>query len=516
MNLNIGQFCRAVLCRIEGCLDPYFGRLNPFYHLGTLGFYFFYIMLATGTYLFIYYESTVAGSYDQLQFLTQQQWYFGGVMRSLHRYAADAMVLVMTLHLIREMVLGRFRRARLYSWISGATLVPMVFLSGIIGFWLVWDKLGQFTAVRTAEWLDWLPIFAAPMARNFLLNSDVTDLFFRLLIVMHIGLPLFLLVCMLLHIKKASKATTMPPRSLAIGTLVALLLLSLVYPAVSHDRADLATTVTTLDLDWFYYFLYPLMETWSMGAVWFLFTAFMLFLFLLPWLSPGRDEPAAIVNLDHCSGCGFCADDCPYEAIGMRSRSSPHPQFQDEAYVIDANCVQCGICTGSCPSSNPFRHATALPFGHMEALKSGIEMPHHTSDDLRRRVDQALAAAEQPLLLFGCDHGADCEKFSFKNVATVKLPCIGMLPPAFIEYALRKGASGVLLAGCREGDCYYRYGDRWLRMRLNHQRSPMLHRNVDQSRIAVCWASPAEADRLQEQLSRLQKQVGIASTANNT
>jgi len=125
------------------------------------------------------------------------------------------MVLMMALHLIREMVMGRFRRARLYSWISGATLVPMVFLSGIIGFWLVWDKLGQFTAVRTAEWLDWLPIFAAPMARNFLLNPDVTDLFFRLLIVMHIGLPLFLLVCMLLPAAAARAAKT-PKRTCRI------------------------------------------------------------------------------------------------------------------------------------------------------------------------------------------------------------------------------------------------------------------------------------------------------------
>ena len=517
MKSQMGQFSRALLCRMEGLLDPFFGRFNPFYHLGTLGFFFFYIMLATGTYLFIYYESTVEGSYDQLQFLTREQWYFGGVMRSLHRYAADGMVLAMSLHLIREMVLGRFRRARLYSWISGATLVPMVFLSGIIGFWLVWDKLGQFTAVRTSEWLDWLPIFAAPMARNFLLNPDVTDLFFRLLIVMHIGLPLFLLVCMLLHIKKASKASTMPPPSLSMGTLAALVLLSLIYPTVSHERADLATTVTTLDLDWFYYFLYPLMETWSMGAVWLLLTGFMLFLFLLPWLSPGRDEPVAIVNLDYCSGCGFCADDCPYEAIGMRVRSAPHPQFQDEAYVIAGNCVQCGICTGSCPSSNPFRHATAMPFGHSEALKSGIEMPHYSADGLRRRVDQALAGADRPkIILFGCAHGASYAQINEDSAAVVQLPCIGMLPPAFIEYALRKGASGVLLAGCREGDCFYRHGDRWLQMRLDHERNPVLHRNVDRSRVAICWASRAESGQLHEKLKEMQNQQEKATVANNT
>ena len=514
----VGKLSQRLLNYVEGCLAPFFGRFNPFYHLGALGFYFFYIMLASGVYLFIYYESTVAGSYDQLQYLTQEQWYLGGVMRSLHRYAADGMVLVMGLHLLREWVLGRFRKARLFAWVSGATLVPMVFLSGIIGFWLVWDKLGQFTAVRTSEWVDALPIFASPMARNFMLNPDVTDLFFRLLIVMHIGLPLFLLVCMLLHVKKASKASIMPPRNLAWGTLAALTVLSLVYPTVSHERADLATTVSTLNLDWFYYFLYPLMESWSMEAVWLLLGGFMLLVFLLPWLSPGKEESAALVNLDHCSGCGFCAEDCPYEAIGMRVRSEPHPQFKDEAFVIPGNCVMCGICTGSCPSSNPFRHATAIPLRRRLALKSGIELPQHSVDGLRRHVDELLAGrGDNPLVIyFGCQHGAAVDGEKYPSVASVQLPCIGMLPPAFIEYALRKGAAGLLLGGCREGDCYYRQGDRWLQMRLSHQRNPMLHRSVDQSRIAVCWASPVDGGHLHGQLEALLEKSGGDSRHDNT
>lgn len=157
----LGRLSRGAMFRVEALLEPFFGGSNPLYHLGALGFYFFYIMLVSGTYLFIYFESTVAGSYDQLQFLTREQWYLGGVMRSLHRYAADGMVLVMILHLLREMILGRFRRARLFSWTSGATLVPMVFLSGIIGFWLVWDKLGN--SRRCAPPSGWTGCRSSPL-----------------------------------------------------------------------------------------------------------------------------------------------------------------------------------------------------------------------------------------------------------------------------------------------------------------------------------------------------------------
>jgi len=507
-----GLMARNLFFRIEGWFNTAFGSSNPLYHLGSLGFYFFYIMLATGAYLFFYYEPTVAGSYDQLQYLTREQWYFGGVMRSLHRYAADGMVLVMALHILREWVMGRFHGARWFSWITGVPLLVMVYLSGIIGFWLVWDRLGQYIAVRTSEWLDWLPVFASPMARNFLLNSDVTDLFFRLLIVMHIGIPLFLLAGMLVHIKRVSRAHILPPRMLALSTLAALTVLAFFQPTVSHDRADLGTAISSLNLDWFYLFLYPLMKAESMGMLWAVFAAAILLLLFLPWLPPRfKAVPVAGVNLDYCSGCGLCADDCPYEAIDMRQRSDGHPLFREEAHVIVSNCVRCGICTGACPSSNPFRRATARPLSRSRALKSGIEMPQHGVDFLRRDVDRVLAAmkAKDKILLLGCEHGADIYAHAAHDIASLLLPCIGMLPPAFIEHAFRQGTAGILLSGCRKGDCYHRLGGNWLRARLSNERRPFLRHSVERSRIGLCWAAPPDGKELQHAIDELRYAIRL-------
>ncbi len=503
------RLCRFILFRIEGWFASAFGENSPIYHLGALGFYFFYIMLASGIYLFFYYEPTVTGSYSQLEYLTRDQWYLGGVMRSLHRYAADGMVLVMALHLLREFVLGRFHGARWFSWVSGVPLIIMVYLSGIIGFWLVWDKLGQFIAVRTSEWLDWLPVIAEPTARNFLLNSDVTNLFFRLLIVTHIGIPLFLLAGMFTHVKRVSRARILPPRLLAWGTLAALMLLSVAQPAISHARADLATATSRLNLDWFYLFPYPLMESGTMGMVWLITSGVFLLLFSLPWLVRRKTIPTAMVNLDYCSGCGLCADDCPYEAIDMRQRSDTHPLFWQEAHVITSNCVHCGICTGSCPSSNPFRRVTVRPFGRTGVLKSGIEIPQLGVDTLRRTLEEALdrLQASERILLVSCEHGADIRESGAHDVALLRLPCLGMLPPAFIEHAFRKGAAGVLLSGCRKGGCYYRLGNHWLDQRMRRERRPFLRKQMDRSRIGVCAAAPPGRQALQHALEELRRIV---------
>jgi len=503
--------------RLERWINWAFGNKdNPFYHLGDLTFYFFYILIVTGTYLFFFYESTVEGSFDALDRLSKEQWYLGGVMRSLHRYAADAMILTMALHILREFVMGRYRGARWFSWFTGVPVLWLVYMSGLVGFWMVWDVMAQFLAERGAEWIDWLPGFGSPMARNFLSNTTIDDLFFRLLIVIHLGISLFLGAFLLLHIKRISKAHILPPRRLATGTLLAMVILSLLKPTISQQRADLGLAPGTLDLDWFYMFAYPLMDMWSFGAVWALIGGVTLLLLVLPWLPPEKAQPVAVVNLDNCNGCGFCAADCPYEAIGMRERSDGRELGQQEAFVIADNCVQCGICTGACPSSNPFRHASALPVhhqhvGHGEGLKSGIEMPQWGVERMRREVEKALAggAGIGKILVVGCDHGVPIQENLPSDVASLSLPCIGMLPPAFAEYALRHGANGVFFAGCRTGDCFHRLGDAWLSERFDDRRRPFLRRSVDRTRIGICWAAPSDHKHLAQELEEFKRRVGV-------
>lgn len=495
----LSRLSRTALLRVEAWFNAVFGNNNPLYYLGSLGIYFFYIMVVSGIYLFIYYEPTVAGTYDELRYLTREQWYLGGVMRSLHRYAADGMVLVMVLHILRELVMGRYRGARWFSWVTGVPVLVMVYLTGIEGFWLPWDKLAQFLVIRTAEWLDWLNISNSAMARNFLTETDMSDIFFRMLIIIHISLPIFLQAFLLLHLKKVSQARILPPRILALGTLAALVVLALVFPAVSHERADLSLVPDILSLDWFYMFFYPLMESWSMGGVWLLVVGSLVLLTLLPWLPPKKAEDVAEVSLDNCNGCGYCAEDCPFEAIVMRPRSDdlPHPR---EAVVIADNCVNCGICVGACPSSMAFRS--------VQVLKTGIDLPQRDVHHLLEATCEALAGLTGPaprILVYGCDHGVDVSQLSQSDTATLSLPCIGALPPSFIHYALRHGADGVLLTACRDGDCYHRFGDVWMRERLDGERRPFLRRSVDKSRIDFCWAAPPDQQRLRQALAALRQ-----------
>ena len=486
---------RRLLARLEMPLSRVFdGAHNPMHHLGALTIFFFYVALVTGIYLFIFYRTSLEGAWASVEYLTHEQWYAGGIMRSLHRYASDAAVITLGLHIVREMLRGRHKGPRWFSWLTGVPLVWIVIWFGISGYWMVWDELAQYVAVSSARLMDWLPIFTDPMSRNFVSSEAVSSRLFTLIAFIHlVGLPIIAVLAIWFHLLRVRRPRINPTRKLMLGSLVALLVLSVLMPAYSHAPADLDRVPLSLDIDWFYLAIFPLMSVTSEGFVWMVAGGGTLVLAALPWLPSARPMPTAEVHLPDCTGCGFCAEDCPYGAIDMVERSDGR-NFKLEATVNPDLCVSCGICTGSCPSSSPFRQR--------RPLTTGIEMPHFTMEDFRKQIDVAAEKARGAVLVFGCDHGPRVVRVAGPKTHTVSLPCVGMIPPAGIDYAMRSsGYAGVAIAGCEGCDCHHRLGDDFTRQRIERERQPGLRKRVPRERLLTVWMKIGDEHRLQRQLS---------------
>ena len=404
------------------------------------------MLAASGIYLYIRFDTSVAGAYDSIDTL---EWWFGGVLRSMHRYAADAFVVVVALHLVRELLAGRFRSFRAFSWISGVPLVWLLYASGIVGYWLVWDTRAQFSAQATAEWMLALGIGAEPMARNFLGTAQVSDRLFSLFVFLHIGLPLALLAGMWVHVLRLGRPATVAPRALALGLAAALAALALLQPVTSEARWDPAVVPQGLKIDWFVQFVHPLMYATSPALLWLVAGGVTAALVALPYLARRPAAPVARVDPENCNGCGRCVADCPYEAVIMVGK---------QAQVFDGRCAACGICAGACPSATPFRSVAELA--------SGIDLPDLTVHELRRQMQAALPADE---VLFSCE-GA--------HAGGIRLRCLAMLPPSFVEFALRNGARRVRAVGCRDGECVWRLGLELAAERFSGTRDPNLRPNV--------------------------------------
>jgi len=274
--------------RVEALFNAAFGdRLNPLYQLGAISFFLFWVVTASGLYLYIFFETGVSGAYTSVEALTHGQWWAGGVLRSVHRYASDAMVFTMLLHLLRHFAFDRFRGFRWFSWITGVVLIWLVYVSGVNGYMLPWDRLAQFVITAGFEWIDWLPMFGGTLMRNFIYASSVNDRFFSLLAFMHIGISLVVLLLLFVHVQRVPKAKTNPSRPIVASLLLTLLALSLLQPALSQGgAADMAVAAGTLHFDWFYLALLPLLYVWPLGQVWALVGAATALLIALPWAPP--------------------------------------------------------------------------------------------------------------------------------------------------------------------------------------------------------------------------------------
>ena len=492
--MRVNPIKRAYLA-LESWFNISFGtQWNPLYHLGTLSFFLFWVILVSGIYLFIFFHGSLDGAYASVEYITHDQWYAAGVMRSLHRYASDAVVITVLLHMFKEFASDRYRGFRWFSWVTGVPNLWVIITLGITGYWLVWDELAQYVAIGSARLMDAIPLLPGAMTRNFV-AGEMTDRFFILIEFLHLlGQPLILFFMLWIHVKRLSNVEINPPRGLAVGTFIALLALSLVKPAVSHGPANLSTMPQVINLDWFYLNVYPLLDYWSVGQTWILTTSITLLLMILPWLPPKKDGPKAVVDLDHCNGCGLCFDDCPFDAISVQARTDG-ARFETEVAVDPALCAACGICAGSCPASNPFRQSK-------ETLQTGIDMPQLTVDEMRTKTKQAIAAmtGDTNILIYGCEHGLNVNRLDSNDTKGVRLLCSGMLPPTLVEYALKQGVDGVMVTGCRHNDCFYRFGNRWTRMRFEGDRKPILRGRADRDRIRIHGGSETDKNKIEKDL----------------
>jgi ubiquinol-cytochrome c reductase cytochrome b subunit len=147
--------------------------------LGEVALYSFIVLIATGTYLALFFDPSTAktvyhGSYTPLDGQQMSAAYksvldisfnykAGLLIRQTHHWAADVFVASIVMHLMRVFFTGAFRKPRELTWVIGLLLLFTAFLEGYLGYSLVDDLLsGMGLAIGYGVGLS-LPIVGGPM-----------------------------------------------------------------------------------------------------------------------------------------------------------------------------------------------------------------------------------------------------------------------------------------------------------------------------------------------------------------
>src|SRR5690348_10337461 len=177
-------------------------RLSYWYFLGGITLFLFGIQVCTGILLLLYYRPTANEAYESVQYITTQVQ-FGWLIRSIHSWSANLMILTAFAHMFSVLFLKAYRKPRELTWVSGMVLLLLALGFGFSGYLLPWNMLAFFaTKVGTEITAQvplvghWLLIFlrggedvtGATLTRFFGLHVAILPGIATMLVLLHLGL----------------------------------------------------------------------------------------------------------------------------------------------------------------------------------------------------------------------------------------------------------------------------------------------------------------------------------------
>ena len=81
------------------------------------------------------------------------------------------------------------------------------------------------------------------------------------------------------------------------------------------------------------------------------------------------------------------------------------------------------------------------------------------------------------------------------NIKSIRVMCSGRVDPVFILEALKKGADGVLVAGCHPGDCHYQSGNYKTNRRIMLLKKLFDNMGVEPERVRFEYISASEGQK---------------------
>jgi quinol-cytochrome oxidoreductase complex cytochrome b subunit len=174
------------------------------FRLGLLSTYLFIFELITGLLLMIWYAPSPERAYeDMLRLLSSVP--FGQFLRDLHRLGAEAMVAIVTAHMVRTYLTGSYKAPRQFTWFTGVILLVLTLFLSFSGYLLPWDQLAFWAVTIGTSMAEAVPPAVVGETVN-LLARGAPDIgangLLRFYLLHVIFLPLLLILFFFVHYYK--------------------------------------------------------------------------------------------------------------------------------------------------------------------------------------------------------------------------------------------------------------------------------------------------------------------------
>ncbi len=114
------------------------------------------VMAATGILTMLVYQPVPGVAFDSIVAL-QGQVAFGALVRAVHYWSANLLVVVVLLHLARVFLTGGYHGPRQFNWVIGSVLLLCVLANNFTGYLLPWDQLSYWAVTISTGMLEYVP-----------------------------------------------------------------------------------------------------------------------------------------------------------------------------------------------------------------------------------------------------------------------------------------------------------------------------------------------------------------------
>lgn len=172
------------------------------------------ILAVTGVLLIFVYTPSPDAAYESMIAL-QTEVYFGNLIRNLHHWSGNLMVVVGVLHLLRVFYTAGFSTPREFNWAMGIALLLLIIAANFTGYLLPWDQLAYWAVTVGTSILGYIPLLGDPLTRLLLGGPEVGAATLTNFYGLHIALiPLAIFGIISFHIWRVRKDTITVPRQI--------------------------------------------------------------------------------------------------------------------------------------------------------------------------------------------------------------------------------------------------------------------------------------------------------------
>ena len=143
----VGEFEEFVDHQMRKPLPPHVSWLHT---AGSIALFLMVSQFVTGILLMVYYRPSADTAFESVKFIMTHAK-FGWLIRGLHAWGANLMLLALLAHMFRTFMMGAFKKPREFTWVTGVLIFFVTMNFGFTGYLLPWNQLSYWATTVGTE-----------------------------------------------------------------------------------------------------------------------------------------------------------------------------------------------------------------------------------------------------------------------------------------------------------------------------------------------------------------------------